>query len=271
MQLYDAHVHLFPDRLLGAIYRWFEHEGWRLSDPLPLTSLVAHLQQQGVQGANVLLYAHRPGIAHSLNAWLRLFVEEHPWLVPFGTVHPEDVDLADTVRQCLDEFGFAGMKVHCNVQRVSPDDRRLEPLFALAEERQAPVVIHAGLLPYPDEFTGAARFRRLMARHPSLRVQVAHLGAGEWEAFFDLMAEYEGIVMDTAWIAGNPRFRPLPEAVLRGIARFPDRILFGSDFPIIEWDYRVQVEHLAAELGPVVGPEGLAGIFGGNARRFLKM
>lgn len=269
MHVYDAHTHLFPDRLLDAIYRWFRDDGWQLPYPLPHTGLLSHLKQEGVSGASVLLYARRPGAAPGLNAWLRDLVAVHPWLVPFGTVHPDDEDVAGEVCRCLDEYGFAGMKVHCNVQRVAPDDPRLEPLFALAEERQVPVIIHAGRLPYPDEFTGAARFRRLLERHPALRVQVAHLGADEWEAFFDLMGRYQGVVMDTAWIAGNPRFQPLPEAVVAGIAAYPDRILYGSDFPFLEWNYQSCVAHLAAELEPVIGPEAVAAILAGNARRFL--
>lgn len=269
MHVYDAHIHLFPDRLLDAMYRWFCDDGWQLPYALPHGGLISRLQQAGVSGASVLLYTRRPGVAPTLNAWLRELVAGYPWLVPFGTVHPDDDDLAGEVRRCLDEYGFAGMKIHCNVQRVAPDDLRLEPLFTLAEERQAPVIIHAGRLPYPDEFTGAARFRRLLERHPALRVQVAHLGADEWEAFFALMGRYEGVVMDTSWISGNPRFQPLPAAVLAGIAAYPDRILYGSDLPFIEWDYQHGVAHLAAELGPVIGSEALAGILAGNARRFL--
>lgn len=269
--MFDAHVHLFPDGLLSAIYRWFREDGWHLPYALPHVDLLRRLEREGVHGASVLLYAHRPGIAAGLNAWLRDLVRRHPWLVPFGTVHPDDEDMAGEVRRCLDEYGFAGIKVHCNVQRVAPDDPRLEPLFALAEERRVPIVIHAGRLPYPDAFTGAHRFRRLLARHPALRVQVAHLGADEWEAFFGLLDEYEGVVLDTAWIAGNPRFRPLPDPVLQGISRHPDRILFGSDFPIIEWEYGAGTRHLAAELRPVLGPQGIEDVLWRNARRFLRL
>jgi predicted TIM-barrel fold metal-dependent hydrolase len=108
-------------------------------------------------------------------------------------------------------------------------------LYERATERGALLLIHAGRRPEPTEHVGARAFARLMRRFPTLRVIVAHSGADEFEAFFDLCGLYEGVYLDTAMVFNNFLGGPPP---IQRVLEFQDRVLYGSDFPNIP--YRIE-------------------------------
>lgn len=181
-------------------------------------------------------YAHKPGIAQSLNDWLSGLADRWPTLIPLGTLHQDDPDLAVEARRCLDTLGFRGFKIHCGVQRVAPDDPRLFPLYEAALDFDRPVLVHAGSGPYPASWLGFRHFHRLMRRYPGLKVQVAHLGMWEVEDFLSLTERYPGVYFDLAAVTN--RHLALPVSGLDKILRrYPERVLYGSDFPLIEEPY----------------------------------
>jgi predicted TIM-barrel fold metal-dependent hydrolase len=261
----DGHLHVFPDRLKIAIDAWFTAAGWHLwyagrSAPDCLGALAAAGMVEGA----ALVYAHRAGMAEDLNRWLWTFGRSHPELVLFGTVHPDDADLPGIVERALDRYDFAGFKIHANVQRVRPDDPRLDPLYEAVRARDRAVVIHAGREPHRTPYAGWRWFVRMLERFPGIRVQVAHLGYDQVELFADLLADHPGLYLDTAGLP-SPRL-PLAGRQLRDLAeRWPDRIVFGSDMPILEEPVSGLLERVAAALG---APELVRRVFWDNAGRF---
>jgi len=241
----DAHVHLFPWRLQNAIYNWFLNEHWSLTyagkQAEELLALPVACGAEHIVGCN---YAHKPGIASSLNAWLLELARRWPQIVPLATLHPDDPALGIAAEHCLSQ-GFAGFKVHCAVQMVSPADPRLDPLYEVALAHDRPVLIHAGTAPHPSPVLGIDHFKKLVERYPRLKVHVAHLGMWEWEAFLALTEKYEGLFFDTAAIID--RHMGFPQDRLRStIIAYQDRIMFGSDLPIMEGTYADFVRHFLA-------------------------
>lgn len=53
-------------------------------------------------------------------------------------------------------------------------------------------MIHCGSGPAPGKYTGPERVERVLARHPRLRLVVAHMG----------MPEYAGLGLGGAWLRG---------------------------------------------------------------------
>ena len=64
----DAHVHLFPDNLFAPIRNWFDKFGWRIRYRLTSKEIINFILSHGVDHIVALHYAHKPGIARSLNA-----------------------------------------------------------------------------------------------------------------------------------------------------------------------------------------------------------
>ncbi len=234
-ELWDAHIHLFPERLMGAIYRYFSaNYRWRLPFPAATTALLKHLRDDGVKRAFVLAYVHKPGLSSQVNRWLASLVAEQPWLVPFGAAHPEDPELSSVLSEALDRYRFAGIKLHCLVQQISPDDERLFPIYEALAERSRALVIHASNFPLPDpRHLGLSRLARVLKRFPTLQVAVAHLGLNELPLTRELLQQYCGLYLDTAFVFQNNSLVPPHEEIIHLMMDFPGRILYGSDFPFI--------------------------------------
>ncbi|BCJ88008.1 amidohydrolase family protein [Effusibacillus dendaii] len=267
----DAHMHAFPERLMSAIYKWFQnnrewdipYHGWNAD------RLFDYQNEQGYDRYFVLLYVHKSGMAKDLNDWLAAMVKQTPKIVPVGCVHHED-DVEGETERCLGDLGFAGMKLHCAVQNITMDDKRLDPLYKTLIRYNRPLVVHAGTAPV--DYTGKvgfAYFARTMDRFPELRVQVAHLGLYESEQFFQLAEQLPGVVFDTAAINPASLEESVSQEQLKDwITRYSDRILFGSDLPFLNgWatDVRSLIDGLNLE------DAVLQKVYAENARQFWNM
>jgi uncharacterized protein len=237
----DVHVHLHPPRLASAIQRHFAGEGWVAAHSFDPVQVAATLAQRGVERFCFFSYAHKPGMARELNQWVAQTASALPAAVGFGTLHPDDADVDDVAAEATGRLGLRGFKFHHSVQRFYVDDARLSAVYARAEAAGHILVLHAGTMPYRDEFTGVEPFRRVLARFPRLTVVVAHMGAFESDAFLALLDAHPNLYVDTTMALAPAARRYVgadPAAVTdAALIRYQDRILFGSDFPLIPYDY----------------------------------
>jgi predicted TIM-barrel fold metal-dependent hydrolase len=136
-----------------------------------------------------------------------------------------------------------------------PNDPLLDEAWGLLAEAGVPVVTHCGSGPVAGRFTGPGPVARLMARHPGLRLVVAHLGMPEYAEFLDLTERHPGMLLDTTmaftpFVEDGPDGIPFPPAGLPRLRDLGDRVLLGTDFPNIPYAYPDALEALeAAGLG----------------------
>jgi predicted TIM-barrel fold metal-dependent hydrolase len=266
----DVHVHLHPDRLADAIQRHFARDGWVPARSWAPEAVAAALRTSGVERFCFFSYAHKPGMARDLNRWVAETASRLPGAIPLGTLHADDADVVKIAEEALDDLQLAGFKFHCSVQRFHADDPRLFPVYERVEATGRVFVLHAGTLPYRDAFTGLDHFRGVMTRFPRLRVCIAHMGCFEHEAFLALTEEYEHLYLDTTMALAPIASRYVggdPTAITNDqLIRHQDRILFGSDFPLIPYDYEEE-RRWAIDRGL---PDAVRRkIFYANAVRFL--
>ena len=106
------------------------------------------------------------------------------------------------------------------------------------------MVTHCGSGPVAGRHTGPEPMAALLARHPSLRLVVAHLGMPEYAEFIDLAERYRGVLLDTT-MAFTPFVEvtsPFPRAELPRLAALGDRVLLGTDYPNIPYTYAAALE-----------------------------
>lgn len=263
----DCHVHLFPEKLFSAIRRWFAKVDWQIPYPYRTESVLAHLRAFGVRECWALPYAHKPGTADKLNAWMGETARRHAMVRGFFTVHPDDEDVGALARRAIDEYGLVGMKIHAEVQKVDVGDDRLDPAFLALEESGLPCVLHSGNAPYPQPIDrlDVRHVARRMAKNPNLKAVIAHLGAPQTRDYLDLCAKYPGLHLEVSFTL-VPEHIAETEPVARELGAFADRVLFGSDFPNITFSYAEQVDNWL-RLDWVKQHHNA--FFGGNARRLL--
>ncbi len=145
-------------------------------------------------------------------------------VLPFVFVHPERKNIFDIVRFCIEEKGFAGIKLYPPLGYY-PFDKRLDRVYAYAEQNRLPITTHCArggiyykgkitkdMLVHPltgerfdkkknkfftDIYTDPANYNYVLERFPNLKLNLAHFGgAEEWENFLlTSIPEEEG----TSW------------------------------------------------------------------------
>jgi uncharacterized protein len=241
--LIDIHTHLMPERLFQAVRTYFRAHLWHPRYDAPIDQLVQTLLDSGVSRFVFMPYAHRAEMSRSLNHWVaNVQATFAPQAIGFGTFHPDDAEaLPELVDEAFGKLGLRGAKLHPQVGRFGLDDPRLDPLYERAVEHGALLLIHAGRRPEPNEHVGARAFARLMRRFPRLRVIVAHSGADEFDAFFDLCGIYEGVFLDTAMVFNKFLGGPPP---IQRILEFQDRVVYGSDYPNIPYSLETSIQSI---------------------------
>lgn len=263
----DFHVHLFPDELFEAIWKAFERDySWGVIYHLYTPEVISFLRERGVEKIIFSNYAHREGIAPSLNEWNLRLLDRYPDLYCFAAYHPGDTGYLETARELLRHPRILGFKLQLLVQRFYPHDARLNPLYETVAGSGKRILMHVGTGPVGNEFVGIAQFRKLIERYPELKVNVPHLGEMETDAFFDLLDEYPGLYLDTsfAFFEMELRSNPVPAEKL---TRFQDRIVYGSDFPnlVFEWEREIRILK-----GMDLGDQFYRKVFYENGMRLLR-
>ena len=251
--LMDLHTHFLPPRVMAKVRAQFDAAGPLIGRPWPLhyrdddDTLVEMLRSFGVHRFTALPYAHKPEMAEFLNDWAAGFAERVPEAAVCGTFFPEPgVEAYVAARSGTVEV----WKVHVQVGAFTVTDPMLDEAWGTIADTGTPVVLHAGSGPVPTEHTGPGPVAELLARHPRLRLVIAHAGAPEYAEFLRLAESYDRVALDTT-MAFTPFFEEMGGAYPPGLLpRLRDlglggKVHLGSDFPNIPYPYAVQLEALA--------------------------
>lgn len=266
----DAHVHLFPQNIFTAVWRWFDAHAWRIRYRLSSTQLIDFLLSRGVRHVVGLQYAHKPGIARQLNHYMLEKVQQYGGaLTGLATVFPGEEGGAAILQEAFDA-GLKGVKLHVHVQCCDINDEVMLPLYECCLKNNKPMVIHAGREPKstaygcdPYQLCGSGKVERVLRDFPKLKICVPHFGFDESEVYRELLEGYDNLWLDTTMVLTD-YFVECQKIRLN--AYRPDRIMYGSDFPNIPyaWDRELK-ELLRADLSA----EALAKISAENAVDFF--
>ncbi len=252
----DIHVHYFPKPLFRAIWKYFEtHTNglWKINYKLHGKEIVQALGKKDVRRFATLVYAHKAGVAEILNQYIREAAISNPQLIPFGTIFAGDGNVSRVAKRIFEEWNFFGIKLHPFVSREELDDIRFYPAYEIMESLGKVLVCHPGSGPVYTQFDGAARLRKILKEFPKLKTVIAHCGAFEYGDYNRICDDFENVFFDTAM---NCVHTIVFEHNCPGkdfFVKYQDKILFGSDFPNIPYDYEEQLAgikkfHLGKEI-----------------------
>lgn len=249
--LVDVHTHFLPERVMAKVWDYFAHAGehygtpWPVHYQLPEPERLEVLHDLGVIGFAPLVYPHKAGMAAWLTEWATAFGTTTPGAVPTATLYPEP-EVHEYVAAAV-EAGARVVKVHVQVGGFDPRDELLRSTWGLLAEAGVPVVVHCGNGPIPGSFTGLDVFGEVLARHPRLTAVLAHAGMPEFDVALDLVARYERVHLDTTMV-GTPFTEllcPLPVDWAARLVDAGDRVVLGTDFPNIPYDYATALRAIA--------------------------
>ena len=213
LELFDAHTHIGDADPDGA-----------RQTPEQLLAVLGRADARGV-----VFPLHEPdGYPRANDRVLAAAGDSGGRLVSFCRVDPRK-DAVTEARRCLDA-GAKGIKLHPRAERFTLAEPGVRDVIALAHERRAPVLIHAGrgipalgrdTVRLSGEFTGArlilahaaisdlAWLWRVLPDHPNLFIDTAWWDPADLMALFTLAPS--GNIL---WASDSPYGLPLMSAVL---------------------------------------------------------
>ena len=163
---------------------------------------------------------------------------------------------------------------------ITPDDPRMEPYWALAEELDIPVGIHIGPggpgefyfgnRAYRTRLQSALTLEEVLIRHPRLRVYIMHAGYPMVDDLRAMMFSHPQLYVEVSMLV-NVEPRPAFYRFLRDLvdAGYGDRIMFGSDQMV--WPGLIDAAVTSIQEAPFLSEQQKRDIFYNNAARFLRL
>lgn len=239
MKAIDIHVHPYTEKILEKTPDWFwghARKTFGFGDgPLTLDALLRDMDRADVELAVLVAFD-----CETTQGWrvpnedVAELVAEHPdRLMGFASVDPNKHDLA--IRElefAVKELGMRGLKLHPPTQHFFANDPVHYPLWAKTQELGIPILIHTGhnqsggRLKYADP----TFLDDVALDFPDLKIIMAHFGF-----------PWVNQALSVTWIRRNvylelsgwsPKYIP-NEVWTYARSIFPDRVLFGTDWPVI--------------------------------------
>ncbi len=283
-EIIDFHVHIFPPEIVRQREAWFNREpyfawlyGRRSARLATAEDLVDALDRAGVRAAVAMNFGWSdPELCRRTNDYLLDATRRFPGriypcvMVPFTDPDGAVAELERAVRA-----GAVGLG------EVMPDGQGLDldhpeglgPVLNAAAGLGLFVAVHASE-PVGHSYPGKGtvwphRLERLYGRFPEVRFVFAHLGGGL--PFYGLMPEVKAAFRNVWFDTAALPFLYEPSAVKAVLEIVgPDRLLFGTDFPLIS--YGRMFDYLSrAGVSPAGESPAAEKFFGANARTLLRL
>ena len=197
--------------------------------------------------------------------------QEH--FIGFASVDPRGHAAKEELIRAFDVLKLSGLKLNLSRLHLYPDDSRLAPLLEICEERNKPVMFHAGYSWEPNtpaRYSEPIRFEDVALNYPNLRFCLAHMGWPWWEETIMMLMKYPNVYADTSMV-----YMDSPKNYYQHLFSvninlnwlqncFQDKVMFGSNNPRFR-----HVRSLGGIKNLPLRQEVMDAVLGGNAVRFL--
>jgi hypothetical protein len=194
--------------------------------------------------------------------------------IPFASINPHrGKDGVQQARRLIKDFGVKGFKFHPSVQEFFPDDRLAYPLYEVIAQAKLPALFHTGQTGVGAGTRGGGGIRLkysnplhlddVAADFPDMPIILAHPSFPWQEEALSVATHKPQVYIDlSGW---SPKYFP-PILVQYANTLLKDKILFGSDYPVIspeKWMEEFAKLPIKPEVRPLIMKE--------NAARLLRL
>ena len=242
----DVHTHLWPDKFTPEeISSYFAGRNNKaFADKLHAESLLSSMDEAGIDLSIVSALPGSRGYDSSKVDQMNRYVlsrcgDSEGRLVPFCIINPLEKGAEKYLEKCIDGDGYAGLKIHCNMQEIYPNDRCLYPFYEIMAEKRKPVLFHCGsigLLPNKDKYAHPLHFDDVACDFSDLPIILGHSGRIWYRETAMLLRKHENVFADIS--ANMSRCPSAKSYFLKDLLETvkiwtggTGSVLFGSDYP----------------------------------------
>lgn len=272
MRVLDIHIHIgrrehLTPRFISYFEETFGPDLLLLMDTFTPEAFDRFLGGEGVE-RGVILSEYSPqatGVVPS--EFVAEVARQTDRLIPFGSIDLRSpVDTGIQTERCVKELGCRGLKLLPPYGHFYPADPGLFPAYEVARELDIPVMFHTGTSLFPGtrvRFADPLLLDDVAEEFPELAIVMSHGGRPFWYKQAEwMLARHKRVYIDISGIPPKQLLTAFPK-----LEKFPDRFLFGSDWPNIASiaDQVRRVQQLSLRTAT------LSAILWDNAARLLKI
>ncbi len=246
----DMHVHLEVSSSghdgLGPALRAGADRYFGRDAPLPTADqIAAYYRARSMAAVLFAVDAERTtGVAPVPNDEVLAAARANPdVLIPFASVDPGRGKSAIVEARRLIAAGARGFKLHPTLQAFASNDRLAYPLYEVIEAARLPVIVHTGHSGIGAGLRGGGGIRLryghpmdlddVAADFPDLPIVLAHPSFPWQDEALSVALHKANVYIDlSGWL---PRYFP-PQLVRYASTLLADKVMFGSDYPLIAPD-----------------------------------
>jgi predicted TIM-barrel fold metal-dependent hydrolase len=169
---------------------------------------------------------------------------DHPdVLIPFASINPTRPSAPEDARALIATGRVRGFKLHPPLQEFFPNDRAVYPFYEVIEAARLPVVFHTGHSGIGTGMRGGGGVRLkygaplpiddVAVDFPDLPIILAHPSFPWQDEALSICMHKPNVYIDlSGW---SPKYFP-PNLVQYANTLLKDKVLFGSDYPLITPD-----------------------------------
>ncbi len=173
-----------------------------------------------------------------------LAAENSDIVIPFASIDPyKGKKGAREARDLIDNWGVKGFKFHPPMQNVNPADPVAFPIYEVIAEYGLPAIFHTGHSGMGTGMKGGGGVKlkygqpilvdEVAADFPDMKVILAHPGWPWTDESLSMALHKSNVFIDlSGW---SPKYFP-KQIVQYANSQLSDKMLFGSDFPLIRPD-----------------------------------
>ena len=167
------------------------------------------------------------------NEYVIEFCDGRDIFVPFCTVNPSLTTHPDQDVKRYIQMGAKGIKLYPSYNHFYPNDRRLYPLYSVAQEEQLPVLVHTGSSVFKGtkiKYADPIHLDEVAADFPNLVLLMAHGGRGIWyERAFFLSRLHPLLYLEISGLPPKNLLNYFPD-----MENNIDKFVYGSDWPAVQ-------------------------------------
>ena len=191
---------------------------------------------------------------------------KEPNAIPFASIDPHrGAEGVAAALRLIREYKVRGFKFHPSVQEFFPNDRLAYPLYEVIAEAKLPALFHTGQTGVGAKTRGGGGIRLkysnplylddVAADFPDMPIILAHPSFPWQEEALSVATHKPQVYIDlSGW---SPKYFP-PILVQYANTLLKDRVLFGSDYPVIapeKWVEEFEKLPIKPEVRPLIMKE----------------
>ena len=247
----------------------------RTYEPEPIPAIADYYRQRNI-GLVIFTVDSEHAMGHtrySNEEVARLASENSDIMIPFASIDPwKGKQGAREARRLVRDFGVQGFKFHPSTQAFYPNDRMAYPLYEAIAESGKPALFHTGQTGVGSGMRGGYGIRLKYSNpmylddvavdFPDMPIILAHPSFPWQEEALAVAQHKPNVYIDlSGW---SPKYFP-PILVQYANSLLKDKVLFGSDYPVItpdRWLKDFDTLQIKPEVKPLILKQNAAKLLG---------